>query len=47
MEVFQPYQGVSTMSFAESMAYGLGVVVITLGIIGGLGVFFWIKSAKK
>ena len=35
------------MSFAESMAYGLGVVVISLGVIAGLGIFFWIKSAKK
>lgn len=35
------------MSFAESMACGLGVVVITLGISGGLAAFFIIKSAKK
>lgn len=35
------------MSFATSMAYGLGVVVITLGIIVGLAAFFIVKSAKK
>lgn len=34
-------------SFATSMAYGLGVVVISLAVIAGLGIFFWIKSAKK
>ena len=35
------------MSFAESFAYGIGVVVITLGIIGGLGIWLWLKSAKR
>ena len=33
--------------FQESMAYGLGVVVITLGVIGGLAAFFIVKSGKK
>jgi|GEM_PF-3880074 len=34
------------MGFAESMAYGLGTVFITLGIIGGMAVWMYVKSGK-
>lgn len=33
------------MDFGTSMAYGLGVVVITLGIFGGLA--WWLYSKSK
>lgn len=35
------------MSFEEGLAYAIGVVAITGGIIGGFAIWLWMKATKR